>query len=365
MESPSEQRPSAAPPEPAEQTESASMTGKPATTKEAAPQPWDWTLRFRDADLEAEYRASESTGARNSADFALMFAGIAVMSGVWIWLVPAGEGATGKLELFLLVGLRIAAVVMIWKWRELYESNRLVIVAFLRLQTVMYLCRVLPAPTEVIWTAGALSRHLVLRSIVFPMVSFIARLKLPFPQHLCVQGACCMVSILWMTDSYCRSWLEPSRDLGQYLLAYNTIGETIDTTIVRATHCGFLSPPAACLDSRTGETTCSNTHSCWLVVAFFQVLGGFVIPSVYHYFVESSCRTRFLVDRAADVEERGKLARMRNESMFVMVWLGVVALMAAWFGLKYAEEIAHEAGTIWTLLNEGHNVCKANDLGLN
>ncbi|CAD7695050.1 unnamed protein product [Ostreobium quekettii] len=313
--------------------------------------PWDAMLRFWDPSLEADFWASRCTGTRLVFDLVLMAQVLFGTCAMWFMASRTSwSSALLHADMAFTIALRAGALLLAWRHRAEYLSNRSFIVAFLRLQSLVYACRMLSVLPPEGDTAEAVFGHMVQKTIVLPNAVISLGMMLPLREHLFVQGLGCLVSIFWVTGMHCRSWVDAGEGRDAIRNAFGVIGETIEWWVDRATLIGL---PGS---FRNGGSTSGEQPSCWLVMGSVQVVGVLVIPTMLVYAVEVSLRLKFILDRTADDCERESYVKAWIGSMVVMVWCGIVMSMVGWSGLQAMEELWQQAGWVG-LFQEGSFAC--------
>lgn len=325
-----------------------------------APRPWDLMLRFRNPRLEADYWASQSLGLRMSMDLMVLFMGIVLALGMWLRAVREGRvlRPLAHLEALVVVALRVGIFLVALKRQQLYLSNRFFFVSSMRLHTLVYSSRLLALFVPAEATPWLVSKQLVWKSSVTSMALFPFGFQLPFRDHIQIHLICCLTALLWTSDLYCRSWLGMHLNGDQFSSAFTSIGQNIETLIYQVTSFTISKSTKFVLNGGDVLATALpsqqvSAHSCWLIISFCHIAGGFVIPSAMLYCLEGYNRTRFLMTRALDDQQRRAYAWMCLETMVIMTWICIITVMGAWVGLHGMEQVWRGAGSILGILDDG------------
>lgn len=281
-------------------------------------------LRFFNALLETNFWISRTHHATFRFDSWVYVNGL-----LYIISLGARLNAMGKLsELWAhldLAFLMAVSAVLLWMsccQSKTYNAVRNIVAALFRFITVIVSARYLslldpPKPSKWHFIGRLLgSSHLPV-VVILPAI-----LQLPLRLEIVLNCAQMMAGLFWTSHEYCHSWFSSD---GFYSVV-STVGEDLHVLISRMVLFGLGHR------LRITDRPEPSQYSCWLVVSFFTVLVGVILPTAFSFVTEHF--SQLMPARQELANQADNRFQVQREVVAVVVWVTLAVTVAAWIVLK-------------------------------
>ena len=298
--------------------------------------PWNpLTLRFRDGRLEDEFWNDRMRHLLRRLDVIWM-----VQSTVTLVLVQLQLLKLSKLNLCFvgasLVQALLYATILVGAYRqpEWYTRLRTLLICFSRWNgMILFACSfsAMGSLDEGLW---AFLARMLFRSTVGGLAVIPLIVQLQFRAHTLATAVGLFISLAITSRKYCEELFVPAT----FQSKFQTVGRGVESWIAWAASVG--GGPRLHVHGAVTE----EPQSCWVVVAFTDIVFGVICSGVGLYLLECYSRVRFIMDHDIDEKRKNSCARLWRKSLLMAVWVTAVSTMLAWCILRAWDDAVTVAG---------------------